>query len=116
MNCAFATSPIPTVSHPLALCGAMLCTAAPLSAPELGNALRLCCDGLVDEAAALAESWVGLGLTDAPCVSWTLLAVWLLVMAGIFGDAGSLLVLCLSSKTPFACDIIDAKLRGLELI
>ena len=94
----------------------MLCPSAALSAPEWGNALRLSSDALVDGAAAFAESLVELGLTDASCVSCTLLALWLLVMARIFGDAGSLVVLCLSSKEPFACNAIDAEWRGSELI
>ena len=94
----------------------MLCPSATLSASKWVDALRLSSDGLVDEAAALTGSLVELGLTDASCVSWTLLALWLPVMAGIFGDAGSLLELCLSSKEPFACDAIDTEWRGLELI
>lgn len=71
-----AAFPLPNVSQePLALCAAMLCPSAALSAPEWGNALRLSSDALVDGAAALAESLVELGLTDASCVSCTLLAL-----------------------------------------
>ena len=75
-NYALATYALPTVNHePLALCVAMLCTSAALSIPERGDALKLCSDTLVDEAAALAESLVELGLTDASCVSCRLLAL-----------------------------------------
>ena len=37
-------------------------------------------------------------------------------MAGIFGDAGLLAVLCLFSNKPFACEAINTELRGLELL
>ena len=116
-SCAFVSAPIPTVSHePLALFVSMLCPCAVLSAPEWGDALKLYSDALADETAALTESLMELGLTDACCVSCKLLALWPLFMAGIFGDAGSLVVLCLSCKEPFACDAVDTESRGFGLL